>query len=459
MIHPAETEGVAAASGHTPPAEDIFISPRVVDHGAFTEYVASLKGLIQEAGSRSDRLKHARAEVDTMVESVEGVSKKLKERLDTSVRLVPTIDQRLKKAEELVSRAVDTADHREALETELNDAAESIIGGLRERVGNALDQMGQRLADGEEAAKRTESRLADTLKRLEAAEARLAETESRLRAAEDAAGTAELRAAAAADRVDSAVGRLGEADATVTSIAERLERSLDSTTASVEELEQRAHAMVDELTKTADAAGARAKEARLMVAKLDKIVGREGDESGDSLRGAVAAAEQHRAEIAGTASELESLCEQSEQARNILADSLLEAVEKIDRLESRRSELVQAIESAIAHAESGRPGLEAWLADAARQLAEIENKAGDLADLQKIGTDLVTKTEKQLRTKVDALGAKLESTVRTHADRMEHAGTWLGQITQRAERAGIALEQLLASAEQQAPPAADTEES
>ncbi|QKK07390.1 MAG: hypothetical protein HND58_03970 [Planctomycetota bacterium] len=108
--------------------EAVFLSPRVVDAAAFSEFAQSLRHLLVEAAEGRERLGRAIEETDGVVERLRGVASQAGEKLRPAVRLIPTIDQKLKQAEEALERASAAA---EVAERTAGEAARARDGGER----------------------------------------------------------------------------------------------------------------------------------------------------------------------------------------------------------------------------------------------------------------------------------------------------------------------------------------
>lgn len=84
-------------------AEEIFLSPRVVDERSFDEFASTLRGLVSQAQSQSAALVSSTGEVKALGDELRGASKELWTRVEAAAKVVPGIDQRVAKAEKILA--------------------------------------------------------------------------------------------------------------------------------------------------------------------------------------------------------------------------------------------------------------------------------------------------------------------------------------------------------------------
>ncbi len=85
--------------------DQVFLTPRVLDARAFTEYSATLQDLLKEAAGHQTSLQSVSSEVQALHQGLRDATTELQRRLDVAVRVLPGIDARLAKADKLVAEA------------------------------------------------------------------------------------------------------------------------------------------------------------------------------------------------------------------------------------------------------------------------------------------------------------------------------------------------------------------
>lgn len=232
-------------------AEEVFISPRVLDGRAFEEYSNTLRSLIEDAESRCEALRRAAGEVRGLGQGLRDATQELGKRLEEGVRCVSTLETGTDKLEALLNRAAEKAEATEQAGSRLDEMAEASLSRARTQIDALVVEAEKRLNDAAEARlSRTEAaceRLEGLLARIEPmrerADALEADLEPRLERlsqwlrtqVESVRTTAEQavaptmtalneaadRASALVDPADAGKGRLAEA-------VDRAERALGS---------------------------------------------------------------------------------------------------------------------------------------------------------------------------------------------------------------------------------------
>ncbi|MAY74977.1 MAG: hypothetical protein CMJ31_09745, partial [Phycisphaerae bacterium] len=233
----------------------------------------------------------------------------------------------------------------------------------------------------------------------------------------------------------AAAGKLDDAESRMSELESRIEAALVRATEAPEGLEERVEKAIKEareapekiaaeFTETTEAFQQRAGEIaeRMEAASeacerfetlLERVNKLRKDEAGiETLVSRVSSAECRMNEVMG---DLRSLSEQGEEARRILSDALLEAVDHIDRLEEQRSDLVASI------------------AETCRQ---TELRVPSLAD----AVDEISRELDALDARKSQVHSGVSAEVTEGLQRVEQAGAWLAQLIKRAEKAAASME-------------------
>ena len=113
--------------------DQVFLTPRVLDARAFTEYSATLQELLKEASGHQTTLQTVSAEMQSMRQGLRDAMNELQRRLDAATKVLPGIDQRLARAENLVAQANRTLqlEPTEKLQSMRADAAKITADALQ----------------------------------------------------------------------------------------------------------------------------------------------------------------------------------------------------------------------------------------------------------------------------------------------------------------------------------------
>ncbi len=88
--------------------DQVFLTPRVLDARAFSEYSTTLQDLLKEAAGHQTSLHAVSTDMQSLHQSMRDAMADLQRKLDHAVKALPGIDVRVAKAEKLVSEAHQT---------------------------------------------------------------------------------------------------------------------------------------------------------------------------------------------------------------------------------------------------------------------------------------------------------------------------------------------------------------
>ena len=365
---------------------DIFLTPRVIDQGAFSEYSAALKKLVTDAGASGRELSANTSKARSLCGDVREVSEDLRKAMETAVRLIPTLDQRAKKAEGLLAEATDVADQRAEHESKFEARVNEIVEAAMGKIDARLDQ-------------------------ITAAEAKLRATLTEI---EDKPASIETRAEEVIDGLEEKVG----------------------------DLETRAKAVSSRSTALAS-----------LCDRIEKVSGETG------FADLVERAENLSAGAQHATKQLESITQQADQARSILGEALLEAAEKIDAVEARKTKLTKSLSALVDAAASEGPAIERHIESLESRLGDLTGRGSSLQSLAEQANAAAERAEQSLRLieqrsaqQQRELRAAAEGVISPFTTQVEQMGGWLGELIKRAERvateanaAAQAIEQAAAS--------------
>ncbi len=418
-------------------AEEMFLSPRVLDAGAFARYAETLRSLIGEARQGARDLQDFSADADQMIAGCEKAGEQIRVRLEAGARVVRMIDERAERAEALldtvrrelpdqtrvreliepaVAGAVDAARQRSAeITAETERRARTLATEIEQKLASMSARAEEQAVRLERAGRAIEERLAACEERLgsmlERADRQAAEFEARALAASEAARAA----------LEPALTRAGEAAASIDDALARAWRHA----------EQKAAQIAERLTPLEHAC-----DAVLERLGLDPA---DPDPSGSVLQrldGLVVRAEAALHGSERVIGQMDSLRGQAEMVRSQFGAWLLEAAGELDRLEARREELAGPLSDAAEKVMRVTPVLSEELKIAVTTLDQLQLEQTILREAVQAGVTLARHASGELNNQSAQLKALIDGSVHTLSRRVEEAGRWLGELIVRAEQAG-----------------------
>ena len=439
----ARTESIVEArpKAAVPNAEEMFLSPRVLDAGAFARYADMLKSLIADARQGARDLQDFSADADQMKANCEKTGEQLRTRMEAGARVVRLIDERSDRAEKLIETVRRELPDTERVRATIEPAVKAALESARQRAAEiTLDAERRARAVATEVEQKIAAmgaRATEQAVRLERAgeaiEQRLAGLENRLavlieqagRAAESFEQRTQAAAAAADERLAPAVARADETAAAIEQAAARAAEQADAHAARIAErltpLEQACDAVLDRLgldPTDPDPAGS-------VLHRLDDLVRRSETALADTDR-SLARADDLRA-----------------QAETVQADFgqwLLDAAEQVELLEARRDRLTGPLAAAAEKVARVAPALLDDIEKAATHLDQLQTEQAILREAVQASAMLARKSSGDLNNQSAQLKALIDGSVHTLTRRVEEAGMWLGQLVIRAENAGRTID-------------------
>jgi DNA repair exonuclease SbcCD ATPase subunit len=358
--------------------DQVFLTPRVLDARAFTEYAESLKSLIRDLDERSVRLSGASTDTDRLARVLREASGQLRQRAEAGTVLANRLDTQL-------------------------EAAKSAVATLQNAMPDegTLQRLVDRIAEKRQAAfeQAIEARLASAQARFEAAEKRAADAESRAAAAEQRLATIAKTLAAVNTQAESAAKTARDAVADAEQAAER------SAGDALEALEQ-LRVLADDIRDKAEADAASIEQrlgpVRDLVARAGELVGT--TDAPGSLPRAIDTARSLADRLVGLTASSERTITNAARAHATIVDTVNAAAESLESLRVRRDSLAETIEQDIE--------------SLAEEISPIERAA---AALSRTLDDLASRTH-ALHEQIAGAGATLQ-----RAESGEHAPSSLGE--------------------------------
>ncbi|KAA0212693.1 MAG: hypothetical protein DYG94_14005 [Leptolyngbya sp. PLA3] len=353
------------ALGDVEAADEVFLTPRVLDQGAFREYSESLKSLIREANGKRTDLRTDSEDARQLCENLTTMAARLRERLETTAKLLPTLDDRVKRAERLLEVAADKSRLPERVEEMLRAG----VAEMHKRVEDVIAQAEARLKQVEARYQRVRAACEESGAALEnvkgrldeaasLATVRLDELERRLAGAEEQAARGIERLTETAEQTCRQVRH--QAEVAMQGLEQRVGQVLAEVGPAVqaaEDLRQELARRVEEAVAALDAAtGETVKKihaVELITKRTIRLLGFDPsnptDEiEPDSLMMLVQRGDAMERQARETALELTELHRISDQVQEDLRASVLRGGETVDEYRRRGLELILQLEKSIA---------------------------------------------------------------------------------------------------------------
>lgn len=435
----------ARPSLDTPSAEEMFLSPRVLDAGAFARYAELLKSLIADARQGARDLQDFAADADELNAKCDRAGEALKNRLEAGARIVKLVDERADRAAALIETARQALPSEESLRGRVGPIVDGAIGSARAQCDAASKEAGERArSQAAQAENRVRSaateveqkliamteRAAEQAQRLERAgemiDARLAAFEERMKAmeahAERLAGEHEARVAdatrAAGEELAPALRRAAEATVTIEDTLERVWRTADERAGAiaqrVEPLQRACDGVLERLgidRDETDPAGSVMRRLEDMLERSERAL----EKSDRSVR------------------QVGELTGQAEEVRESFGNWLLEAAAQLDTLEARRERLVGPVAQAAESIARVSPHLAEELDEASTRLDQLQTEQSILREAVNTSLMLARQASEKLTNQSAQLQALIDGSMRSLTQRVEEAGMWLGGLIGRAE--------------------------
>ncbi|MGQ0627081.1 MAG: hypothetical protein ACT4PL_03155 [Phycisphaerales bacterium] len=145
-----EVRAPEAGPSTTGSAREVFVSPRVVDQGAFNDFAQMLRQLIEQAGEQAEGLRAAAKEAETARAGLREALASGQARAESLTRTLGMIDQRTTEAERAMSAAKDAAATLDQVRRETEAAGAAQRTALAEYVEGAVRSFEGRVRSLEE---------------------------------------------------------------------------------------------------------------------------------------------------------------------------------------------------------------------------------------------------------------------------------------------------------------------
>ncbi len=419
-----------------PNADEMFLSPRVLDAGAFGRYADMLKSIIAQASSESRTLEDYCSDAEQMIKRTTESEQVLSTRLQAGVRMLRMIDERADRTDQLLDKVRQSLPDAQSLTAKIDAVINDRMKAAETKISAMLADAEQRANDAEQRAERAASR---TITESEKLNQVVAEAESHLGSIEERIAQAVLQAGKSINDIDqhSAVNKavleqtfeksLARANAVGASLADRVEEASRLTDERIENLSQSIAPLTD------------AAEQAMRTLGIDPANPNFDDSPLARVESLVERAETQTAAIDRVFAQLDNLRGQAEFARTEFGKWLIDAADDLDTLEDRKDALVGPIQSAAERIADIGPDLEDKLELASTKLGHLQTEQSTLRETINASSAIAARATDRLENQTGQLQALLDGSLHKLTQRVEQAGVWLGSLITRAEQLGTPL--------------------
>ena len=420
----------------SPSTDEMFLSPRVLDAGAFGRYADLLKSIIARATDESRTLEDFCADAEQMIARATDSERTLGERLQAGVRMLRMIDERADRTDQLLDKVRDQLPDSKALQAQIDTLIAERMKTAEEQIESMIDGAAKRIAACEQRAEaaatkaESEASLLDTA--LDQAQSHLGSIEQRLAEAvlQSDKSLTELNQSAAINKgiLEQAFEKsLAHANSVGTSLAERVEQASRLTDERIESI----GASIQPLTDAAEQA--------MRTLGIDPSNPRFEDSPLARIESLVERAEKQIAAIDRVYAQLDDLRSQAENARSGFGRWLIDAADELDTLEVRKDALTGPIQLAAERINAVGPDIEDRLELASTKLGHLQIEQKALREVINASASIAERATDRLSNQSGQLQALLDGSLYKLTERVEQAGVWLGALITRAEQVGVPL--------------------
>lgn len=417
--------------------DDMFLSPRVLDSGAFTRYSEMLKSIILKAGTQTRSLEDFSTDAQAMIKRCDVTSEAINKRMQAGLRMIKMIDERATRTEAILEQVANAGPNTQTIADEIDKLIEDRLDKAQKQADAIAAKAQQKVLDAEQRIEESQVK----------AQAHIVTSE----------GYA-LKLSELSTRVEQ---QLNELDA-------RLVHTREETNGTLSEIIDRSQAACKDMETSLNTALARAHEAGSNLAvKIDEssmLTESRIAELNECIKPVVEASEQamitlgmdpknpvfedsplarveqlvergetQTASLDRVYRQLEDLQSQAEGIKAVFGVWLVDAAEDLDTLEERKEKIVGPMSEAADKINQLAPDLESNLELAATKLTHLQIEQQALRQTIQASTSVANEVSNRMTNETGQLQALLDGSIHKLSTRVEQAGVWLGALIQRAE--------------------------
>ncbi len=410
--------------------DELFLSPRVLDAGAFARYAETLKGIIAQASAQGRTLEDFSADAEAMIKRCNETNESVNKRLQAGIRMLKMIDERAERTDLLLEKVQRALPDAQAMSERIDRVIDERLCASEARIDALIADAEQRAQQAERRAHEAIERTQEHAAELESLGGSIDERLGLLREAIERSVTEREHGAESLQaRVDEARAQIHESIARATEQAREAGEAITSRASdSMSEIETRVQ-RVDQVIEPLVDASSRAMRALGMdpenpvfedspLARIESLVDR---------------GETQLASLDRVYRQLEDLQSQAESVRSAFGGWLLDAAEQLDVLEDRKERVVGPMQEAAKTILELGPDLDQKLQMASTQLTHLQIEQKTLRETIAASSQVANQVTDRMSNHSGQLQALLDGSLHKLSTRVEQAGVWLGTLIQRAE--------------------------
>lgn len=417
-------------------SDDMFLSPRVLDAGAFARYAETLKGIIAQASAQGRTLEDFSADAEAMIKRCNETNESVNKRLQAGIRMLKMIDERAERTDLLLEKVQRALPDAQAMSERIDRVIDERLCASEARIEELIAKAEQRAQASErrahEAIERTQEHAAELeslgqsiderLRSLrEAIECSVTERESGIESLQAQVDEARAQINGTIARAFDKAKEAGEA------ISSRANESMNAIESRVERVDRAIEPLVEASSRAMRALGMDPENPVFEDSPLARI---------ESL---VDRGETQLASLDRVYRQLEDLQSQAESVRSAFGGWLIEAAEQLDVLEDRKERVVGPMQEAAKTILELGPDLDEKLQMASTQLTHLQIEQKTLRETIAASSQVANQVTDRMSNHSGQLQALLDGSLHKLSTRVEQAGVWLGTLIQRAENLASSL--------------------
>lgn len=430
MVEPRTNSGAGVGD------EELFLTPRVLDAGAFARYAETLKGIIAQASAQGRTLEDFSADAEAMIKRCGETSDSVNKRLQAGIRMLKMIDERAERTDQLLDRVQRALPDAQAMSERIDRVIDERLAASEQRIEALIAAAERRATAAERQAGDAIERTREHAAQLEALGQTIDERLSSLRELiERSESSRDAGIGAIREEVDEARAQINDA------VARAFEKAHEASSA----LSTRADATLGEIESRVERVGHSIKPLIEASSKAMRALGMDPEHPvfEDSplarIESLVDRGETQLASLDRVYRQLEDLQSQAESVRSAFGNWLLEAAGELDTLEERKATIVGPMQQAAERIRELGPDLEEKLELASTELSQLQFAQKTLRETIAASSQLAGEVTDRMSNQSGQLQALLDGSLHKLSTRVEQAGVWLGTLIQRAEALGASM--------------------
>lgn len=416
--------------------DEMFLSPRVLDAGAFARYAETLKGIISQASAQGRTLEDFSTDAEAMIKRCNETNESVNKRLQAGIRMLKMIDERAERTDLLLEKVQRALPDAQAMSERIDRVIDERLHASEARIEEVIAKAEQRAQAAERKAHEAIERTQEHASELETLGQSIDERLHSLREAierseserESTIGSLQNQVDEARTQINDSIARaFDKAKEAGEAISSRAAESMNAIESRVEQMDQAIEPLVEASSRAMRALGMDPENPVFEDSPLARI---------ESL---VDRGETQLASLDRVYRQLEDLQSQAENVRGAFGQWLIEAAEQLDSLEDRKERLVGPVQDAAKTILELGPDLDVKLQLASTELSHLQVEQKTLRETIAASSQVANEVTDRMSNQSGQLQALLDGSLHKLSTRVEQAGVWLGTLIQRAETLGASL--------------------